>query len=244
MWIEINGIGVAAAFLAGTMSFLSPCVLPLVPAYVSYVTGRSLAGAGADRPPTFGSLGLSLCFVLGFSTVFVALGAGANALSSFLLAYRHQASLAGGAVVIVFGLITAGLLRLPWLERDLRIDVVPRGAGPAAAYLLGAAFGFGWTPCIGPVLGAILTVTAAAPSASGVMLLAVYSLGLGTPFVVATLFLGGFVSRLGAMRRIGRPLRAAAGAVMVLMGMAMVADRLGDLAFWFLATFPALSRLG
>ena len=239
---EIGGVGPAAAFAAGAASFLSPCVLPLVPAYVSYVTGRSLADP--DPPPALASLGLGLCFVLGLAAVFVALGAGAGALGSLLLAYRDQATLAGGAVLVAFGLATAGLLRPAWLARDLRPRLAPRGAGPASALLLGAAFGFGWTPCIGPVLGAILTVTAATPSASGVALLAAYALGLGAPFVLAALFLGGFAARLGAMRRAGRALRAATGAVLVLAGGAMMAGRLGDLASWLLAAFPGLSRIG
>jgi cytochrome c-type biogenesis protein len=242
--LETSGVGVLTAFVAGAISFLSPCVLPLVPGYVSYVAGRSAIDAGEGSAVDARALGLSLCFVLGFSTVFVLLGAGANALSGMLLSYRYEANLVGGSIVILFGLFTTGLVRLPWLERDVRWHATPLPSGnPAAAYLLGVAFAFGWTPCIGPVLGAILTM-AATSDASGVALLAVYSLGLGAPFVLAALFLGGFVARLRAMRRLGRGLQVAAGGVMALMGPAMITSRLSELAFWLLATFPALGRIG
>lgn len=242
--LEASGIGVLTAFAAGAVSFLSPCVLPLVPGYVSYVAGRSTAGGGDGSADAARTLGLSLCFVLGFSTVFVLLGAGANALGGFLLQHRDRANLVGGVVVILFGLFATGLVRLPWLERDVRWRAASLpGGDPAAAYLLGVAFAFGWTPCIGPVLGAILTVSATSDG-GGVALLAVYSLGLGVPFVLAALFTGGFVGRLRAMRRLGRALQLAAGGVMILMGLAMITGRLGEVAFWFLSTFPALGRIG
>lgn len=244
--LEVSGIGVLAAFAAGAVSFLSPCVLPLVPGYVSFVAGQTAtAEATAGGAPAWPRvLGLSLNFVLGFSTVFVLLGAGANALSGLLLAYRHEANLVGGAVVILFGLLTAGILSPAWLARDLRWHGGLPGGGPVSAYLLGVAFGFGWTPCIGPVLGAILTVTAARGGGGGVMLLAVYSLGLGVPFVLAALFLGGFAARLKALGRAGRVLRLVAGGVMVAVGLAMVTGRLTGFAYWLLTAFPALGRIG
>ncbi|WGF91107.1 cytochrome c biogenesis CcdA family protein [Marinivivus vitaminiproducens] len=243
--LEVSGIGLITAFLAGAVSFLSPCVLPLVPGYVSYVAGRSVSDSSGDAGGALRTLGLSLCFVVGFSTVFVLLGAGANALGDVLRAYRYEANLIGGTVVVAFGLFTAGVLRPVWLERDVRWRGISEGGGPAAAYLLGIAFAFGWTPCIGPVLGAILTVTATGNAgANGVALLAVYSLGLGVPFVLAAVCFGGFVARLRTMRRLGRTLQAAAGVVMMLMGLAMITGRLSDLAIWFLETFPALGRIG
>ena len=190
MAIDASSVGFLAAFAAGAVSFLSPCVLPLVPGYVSYVAGQSAAG----ERDSLRTLGLSLCFVLGFTTVFVAFGAGASALGFALLAHRETLNLASGLLVILFGLFTAGLLRPAWLQRELRWHGDPPGRGPVAAYLLGTAFAFGWTPCIGPVLGAILAVTASSASGKGVALLTVYSLGLGVPFVAAALFLSGFVS--------------------------------------------------
>jgi cytochrome c-type biogenesis protein len=170
----ISNIGLVTAFSAGLISFLSPCVLPLVPGYVSYISGSTLDRrnhAGASHLTT---LLLSTCFVLGFSTVFVALGATATAFSRLLLSYRYEATLVGGAIVIVFGVFMTGLIRLPWLERDVRFHGSIRGGRPFGAFLLGLAFGFGWTPCIGPVLGAILTVGALSSTAStGIVLLTV-----------------------------------------------------------------------
>lgn len=239
----VSNIGFATAFAAGAVSFLSPCVLPLVPGYVSYVAGQSVTGSTAGQA-RWRTLGLSLCFVLGFSTVFVLLGLGANALSMLLNAYRWEVNLASGMLVIVFGLFTAGLLRLPWLQRELRWHGDPPGSGPVAAYLLGMAFAFGWTPCIGPVLGAVLAVSTSSASLSGVALLAAYSLGLGVPFILAALFMGGFVGRLRTFRRAGRALQLAAGAIMVVMGAAMITGHLTMFAIFMLETFPALGTIG
>src|SRR5918992_2994502 len=147
--LELTSIGVLTAFAAGAISFLSPCVLPLVPAYVSYVAGESLNGP--EHPSTTAklpALGLSLFFVLGFSTVFMILGASATALGQLLLQYRYETNIVGGAIVIVFGLFMIGIVTFSWLQRDLRFDTDLRGGRPLAAYVLGLAFAFGWTPCI------------------------------------------------------------------------------------------------
>ena len=247
MTLELSAIGMATAFAAGVISFLSPCVLPLVPAYVSYVAGRSfgqdLAELQARRQ--LRTLGLSVCFVFGFTTVFVLLGAGANVVSSLLAAYRYEINIVSGALVIIFGLFTTGLVRPSWAQRELRWPREAPGSGPGAAYLLGMAFAFGWTPCIGPVLGAILAVSASATGgASGVALLAIYSFGLGVPFVLAALFLSGFTARMGSLRWTGRILQVFAGGVMIAMGVAMITGHLTDLAIFFLEMFPALGRIG
>ena len=247
--MEISSIGIATAFAAGVVSFLSPCVLPLVPGYVSYVAGRTISPDGLTTETTFTAavrtFGLSLCFVLGFSTVFVLLGASATAMSGLLRTHLYEANLIGGAIVIVFGLFTTGLVPMPWLDRDLRVHASPSSGGPWAAYLLGLAFAFGWTPCIGPVLGAILTLSAAnATAGSGTALLAVYSLGLGLPFILAALFMRGFMAKMKAMRRTGRVLKIVAGGVMMLMGIAMITGHLTRFAFWLLAIFPALGQIG
>ena len=245
--LDISNIGLLTAFAAGLISFLSPCVLPLVPGYVSYVAGRSViepnaGGAAALRMP---ALGLSICFVLGFSTVFVLLGATATALGRLLLAYRYELNIVGGAIVIVFGLFILGLVRPGWMERDLRFHAVLSGGRPVAAYVLGLGFAFGWTPCIGPVLGAILTVSAAsATAANGVALLAVYSLGLGVPFLIAALFTDRLATRLKAIGRIGRLLQVIAAGIMIAMGFAMITGQLPAFAFWLLETFPMLGRIG
>jgi len=247
--MEISSIGIATAFAAGVVSFLSPCVLPLVPGYVSYVAGRTISPDGFTTETGFTAavrtFGLSLCFVLGFSTVFVLLGASATAMSGLLRTHLYEANLIGGAIVIVFGLFTTGLVPMPWLDRDLRVHASPSSGGPWAAYLLGLAFAFGWTPCIGPVLGAILTLSAAnATAGSGTALLAVYSLGLGLPFILAALFMRGFMAKMKAMRRTGRVLKIVAGGVMMLMGIAMITGHLTRFAFWLLAIFPALGQIG
>jgi cytochrome c-type biogenesis protein len=207
------------------------------------MAGQSVAGATAGQV-RWRTFGLSLCFVLGFSTVFVLLGLGANALSMVLNAYRWEVNLASGVMVIVFGLFTAGLLRLPWLQREFRWHGNPPGSGPVAAYFLGMAFAFGWTPCIGPVLGAVLAVSASSASLSGAALLTAYSLGLGVPFVLAAIFMGSFVERLRTFRRAGRALQLAAGAIMVVMGIAMITGHLTLFAIFMLETFPALGTLG
>jgi len=200
-----SNIGMVTAFAAGVVSFLSPCVLPLVPGYVSFVAGD--ASAGDERNATRAAA-LAVCFVLGFATVFVLLGASATALGQVLLAYRYQLNLVGGAIVIVFGLFLIGLLRPMWLVRERRFHVAIPGGRPISAYVLGVAFAFGWTPCIGPILGAILTVSAASTTvAAGAVLLGVYSVGLGVPFVASALFVERITRKPAAIRRVGRILQ-------------------------------------
>ena len=249
MTLDLSVVGVVTAFAAGAISFLSPCVLPLVPAYVSYIAGQSLTPSEADHAiparQRLRVLFLSICFVLGFTTIFVALGAGANALSSALAVYRYEINILSGLLVILFGIFTTGLWRPAWIERDTRVQIARPGTGPVFAYLLGTAFAFGWTPCIGPVLGAILAVAASsAAGASGVLLLAIYSLGLGLPFVLAALFSSSLIGRFEKFGRSGRILQLIAGFVMIAMGFAMITGHLTDVAIWFMETFPALGQIG
>ena len=244
---EISAIAILTAFGAGIVSFLSPCVLPLVPGYISYVAGDALSHAyHADhRARRLSVLGLSFCFVAGFSTVFIALGAGATALGQLLLRYRYEANIVGGIIVIIFGLFMIGMLKLPWLQRDLRIHADIKGARPLGAYLIGLAFAFGWTPCIGPVLAVILTVSAvAATVSSGIALLGAYSLGLGLPFLATAVFTGVLLNWLKPMRRLGRWLQIGTGAGMVFMGFAMITGMLSAFGFWLLNTFPAFAAIG
>lgn len=241
---DLSLLGLATAFAAGAVSFLSPCVLPLVPGYVSFVAGRTINDEGRANP--LRTLWLSLCFVAGFTTIFVILGAGANALNMLFAPYRYQVTLLSGTLIVLFGIFTLDLWRPQWSQREFRIQVAPAGAGTIPAYLLGMAFAFGWTPCIGPVLGAILSLAASSSSGggTGIVLLGVYSLGLGVPFVLSALFLGGFVARLSKLRRVGQVLRFAAGGVMIAMGIAMMTGHLTIMAFWFLETFPSLGKIG
>ncbi len=245
--VELSSIGVLTTFAAGAISFLSPCVLPLVPGYVSYVAGESLTGVVTPETSAkrLSVLGLSLLFVLGFSTVFVVLGASATALGQLLLQYRYETNIIGGAVIVVFGLFMTGLLRLTWLDRDFRFHEHIPGGRPLGAYVLGLAFGFGWTPCIGPVLGTILTVSAASATVpQGMVLLAIYSLGLGLPFLMAAVFTGAFIARMRVMRRFGRLSQMLAGLVMVTMGIAMMTGYLSAFAYWLIQAFPGLATIG
>jgi cytochrome c-type biogenesis protein len=238
---EIAGIGVLSAFLAGMVSFLSPCVLPLVPGYLSYVAGRSVdeLSDGVAMRARLRTVGLSLSFSSGFSAVFIALGASATALGQLFQAYRSEADLIAGSIVALLGLHLIGVFRFGWLNRDWRYTGQLSGGTPAGAFVLGSAFAFGWTPCIGPILGAILTMSAATLSVGGgIALLSVYSLGLAVPFVLAATFTGFFLARMCSYRRLGRPLQIAAGSILVLMGIAMMTGTLASFGTWLLNTFP------
>ena len=233
------------AFAAGAISFLSPCVLPLVPGYISYVSGSTLDDAQDSSGSRFSTLFLSACFVSGFSSIFVALGASATAIGQALLSWRYEATLVGGAIVALFGVFMTGLIAMPWLQRELRFHSGVRAGGPLGAYVLGLAFGFGWTPCIGPVLGAILTLGAVSATASaGVALLTAYSIGLGAPFILTAAFTGRMLHRLRGMRRAGRVLHIGAGGVMVFMGIAMATGIMSVFSFWLLENVPLLARIG
>ena len=241
----MSNIGLLTAFLAGLISFLSPCVLPLVPGYLSYISGNTLAQGPVAVRGTRSTLLLSGFFVLGFSTIFVALGASATALGQLLLSFRYEATIVGGGLIVLFGVFTTGLVRVPWLEQDLRFRGEVRPGRPAGAYVLGFAFGFGWTPCIGPVLGAILTAGAlSATVTSGIGLLVAYSLGLGVPFLLSAAFADGLAQRLRTMRRAGRILQIGAGAIMIVMGVTVISGHLSLFSFWLLENFPLLQRIG
>lgn len=240
---DAAAVGVLAAFAAGIVSFLSPCVLPIVPGYVSFVAGDSFRRRRLHAQDRLAALGMSALFVAGFSAVFIALGASASLLGQWLLRYRYEANLVAGAIVIGFGLFMLGAWRwLPFLQRDLRLHPHLHGGNPVAAFVLGVAFAFGWTPCIGPVLGAILAVSAA--GTSGVGLLSAYALGLGVPFLLAALFIDRAARLTGRLRRFGAGLQAFGGLVMVAVGTAMITGRMTAFSLWILETFPALGRIG
>ncbi|KJS42321.1 cytochrome c biogenesis protein CcdA [Seohaeicola sp. SP36] len=242
---EISGVGIVAAFLGGTISFLSPCVLPLAPGYVSYIAGQPAVKSGAARSiaERVRSVVLSLWFVLGFSTVFVALGAGASLLGGMLLRWKYELGLAGGFLIVLFGLVMMGAIKIPAMMRDTRPDVKVDGGSAVGAYLLGLAFAFGWTPCIGPVLGSILAVSATS-GADGMALLAIYSAGLGMPFLIIALFTNEIAGRLKRIGPAGRWLYRISGGLMVLMGIGVMTGQISRLAFWLLETFPALGTIG
>ncbi len=243
--LESASIGFVTAFLAGVISFLSPCVLPLVPGYVSYVAGsrlEDLRDHAAERQRAFA---FAVCFVLGFSTVFVALGASATALGGALLAWKTELSYLAGALILLFGLHMAGLLPLHWLEREARVQVDLPGGRMLGAYVMGLAFAFGWTPCIGPVLAAILTVAGSEDSVSqGALLLAAYSAGLGVPFLLVAVAMKPFVALLKRIRSRFALIEKTMGVLLVLTGVAFLTGWITNMSFWLLETFPALGRLG
>jgi cytochrome c-type biogenesis protein len=243
--LEGASISFVTAFVAGVISFLSPCVLPLVPGYLSYVAGTSLETLRDSSASRLVAMVYAVCFVLGFSAVFIAFGASATALGGLLLSWRYELGIAAGVVVLLFGLHLAGLLPLHFLEREARFQAEIRGGRIGGAFLLGLAFAFGWTPCIGPVLGVILTMSAStADIGAGTALLAVYSLGLGLPFLLAALFTDVLLERLRQLSRTGRQLQRVAGVLLAVVGVLMITGRLETLAYWLLETFPALARVG
>jgi cytochrome c-type biogenesis protein len=242
---DLSLIGLLTAFAAGVISFLSPCVLPLVPGYLSFVAGTSVENLRDGAAPRARSLTLAATFVLGFTAVFVTLGASATALGSVLLSYRYELGIVAGVLVLLFGLHLLGLTPLRLMDREARFHLDLAGGRTLSAFVLGLAFAFGWTPCIGPVLGAILTLSAStADVAKGSLLLAVYSLGLGLPFLLAALFTGTLLVRLKALGRAGRNLQRAAGGLLVAMGVLMITGQLEVVAYWLLETFPSLARIG
>lgn len=237
-----------AAFVAGLLSFLSPCVLPLVPPYLCYLAGVSLDQLTGDAPTEVKRRTVffsSMTFVLGFSTVFVALGAGASAIGQFVRSYMDILSVIGGAIIIVMGLHFLGVFRINLLHRQARVEIKNHQVGPLGSYLMGLAFGFGWTPCIGPVLSVILGVAGTRETvASGAVLLAVYSLGLGIPFIAAGLFAGPFMRWMKRFRgHIGK-VEKAMGALLVVTGVLFVTGQITTIAFWMLSLFPGLATLG
>ncbi|MGI9436880.1 MAG: cytochrome c biogenesis CcdA family protein [Geminicoccaceae bacterium] len=243
--LDVSLLGITTAFAAGIISFLSPCVLPLVPGYVSFVAGSSLEDMRDGVSPRLQALLLAVTFVLGFSVVFVSLGAGATYLGSFLLTYKYELGIVAGIIVILFGLHMLGLTPLALMNSEARFHLDMPGGRALSAFLIGIAFAFGWTPCIGPVLGSILTLSMSTADVSkGAFLLAVYSLGLGVPFLLAAVFTGFLLKSLRSLGSVGRRLQQAAGGLLVVMGLLMVTGQLEVIAYWLIEAFPTLSQIG
>ena len=238
--------------LAGLVSFLSPCVLPLVPPYLGYLGGTTFEQLADEKGPERAVwrrvVLASVFFVLGFSTVFIALGASASLAGQFIQTWRTELSIAAGLVIILFGLHFLGVLRIPFLMTEKRYHADNSGATLAGAYLMGLAFAFGWTPCIGPILAAVLALAASEASlGAGVRLLAVYSAGLGIPFILAAVAIRPFLSFMQRFRRHLGLMEKIMGAVLVLTGIAFlnVIDwfSIQALGQWLIETFPGLARI-
>ncbi len=240
-------VTLAAALVAGTLSFLSPCVLPLVPPYLVYLTGTSLErlADAEDEPQVRGdTLLAALLFVAGFSTVFVTLGASASVIGAVLRAYSGELAIVAGLAIIVMGLHFLGLTPIGMLMRQKRLEIA-KPVGLWGAYLMGLAFALGWTPCIGPILAAILAVAASEETvAKGAGMLAVYSLGLGIPFIVAAFAVEPFAAFLAHFRAHLALVEKAMGGLLVLTGIAFLTGAVTQASFWLLDTFPMLGKIG
>src|SRR5687767_12299466 len=250
-----ENVTLLAAFGAGLLSFISPCVLPLVPGYLSYISGLSLdemrgtttvaggAGVGvavAASPAARRQVVLSsLAFILGFSLVFVALGAAATAVGQFLASQQAIFNRIAGTIIIVFGLHTMGVLRIEWLYQEKRVHTSRRPAGFIGAGLIGIAFAFGWTPCIGPILAAILALAGTQETVGeGVRMLGVYSLGLGVPFLATALMIDRFFAAMGRIRRHYHKIELVSGALLVIIGLLIFTNKFTVIAKWLTPYLP------
>lgn len=233
-------IGIPVAFLAGLLSFLSPCVLPLVPSYVSFITGLGMEEleAGGEEVRRV-ALAHSLLFVAGFSLVFLLLGASATYIGQLVRAHQEWIARIGGVIIILFGIYLLGVLRIPALARERRIEFQRKPVGYLGTLVVGVAFGAGWVPCIGPILGGILTLAATrADLAQGVALLGVYSLGLAVPFVLSAIALTAFLAWFGRFRRYLRYVERVAGVLLIGVGVLLVTGQFTLLAGWLVQFTP------
>ena len=231
----------AVALLAGVLSFLSPCVLPIVPPYLAYMSGISVGDVKSGRTP----LWAALFFVLGLSTVFLLLGFTVSLLGTFFLSNAQTFAQVSGLVVMVFGAHFIGVFRLRFLDRDIRLNAGDRGGSAFGAYVLGLAFAFGWTPCIGPQLGAILSLAASEASMTrGTALLAVYAMGLGIPFLLVAAFFPRLAGLMAFMKRNSERIERIMGLLLWTIGLMMLTGGFSDMSFWLLENVPFLAVLG
>jgi len=234
-----ENVSLLVAFTAGLISFLSPCVLPLIPSYMAFITGISLEELSVHenlKKVRLAVIGNSLLFILGFSSIFIALGASATFIGTFLQDNIRWFEIMGGAVVIILGLHFAGVFKLKFLEKERKFRVKSKPLGFLGTFLVGMAFGAGWTPCVGPILGSILTLAATTQDvAKGIVLLVFYSLGLGIPFFLAGILIHKFFEYFKAIRKYFRIITAAGGVLLVIVGILLISG-------YFTAMFSLLSR--
>jgi len=239
-------VSIIGAFVAGLLSFLSPCVLPLVPPYLCFLAGVSFDELSKAKDNVTASVfRTALAYVLGFTTVFVILGATASFIGQALTRHLDTLSMIAGAIIIIMGLHFLGLLRLSWLLATKRIDVERKPPGMLGGYLVGLAFAFGWTPCVGPVLAAILFLAASNDTAwQGISLLFAYSLGIGLPFLAAASFAKPFLQMMGGAKRHMHMIEKAMGGLLVETGVLFRTGQMSSMAYWLLEAFPALGTIG
>ncbi len=243
--IEVMDAGLVpamfVALLAGVLSFLSPCVLPIVPPYLAYMGGISMGEMRGDAVARRKVIVPALFFVMGLSTVFLLLGFTASAFGAFFLQNQEIFAQISGVVVIVFGLHFLGVFRIPLLDREARLDAGDRGGSAFGAYVLGLAFAFGWTPCIGPQLGAILSLAAQETSiAKGTVLLGVYAVGLGLPFLLAAIFVERSIGLMARLKPHMRMIERVMGALLLIVGLALVTGAFTNFTWWLLEVFTTL----
>lgn len=230
----MKDISFTLAFMAGVLSFLSPCVLPLVPSYVSFITGVSFEDltASTDRKRIrYLTITNSLSFILGFSAVFIALGASSSVVGRFLFEYQAWIRIIGGVIVIIFGLFVAGFLKIDFLAKDKKMYLSGKPAGYVGTFLVGMTFAAGWTPCIGPILGTILLYASSKASAFyGFKLLAVYSLGLAVPFFISSLAFNSFLSYSRKIHRYMRAIMIISGLLLIIFGIMLLTNRISELS--------------
>ena len=244
----LQDVTIWGAVFAGLLSFVSPCVLPLVPPYLGYLAGVSLeelTGESDDKAASQRVFFASLAFVAGFSTVFVILGASASYIGQFVTQHIQFLGYIAGALVIVMGLHFLGVFRIGLLYREARVHVERKPAGLIGAYVIGLAFAFGWTPCVGPILAAILFVAGSEDTvAKGATLLAAYAIGLGIPFLLAALFAKPFLGFMSRFRKHMGRVEKAMGGVLVLTGLMFITGQMAVLSYWLLETFPVFATIG
>ncbi len=243
--MDLN-VSIGAALGAGLLSFLSPCVLPLVPPYLCFITGASLDElAAGERQRTRQTMLAAIAFVLGFSTIFVLLGATASTLGQVLREQLPLLAKIAGVAIILMGIHFLGIFKINLFSREARYRHEVKPAGLLGAYAIGLAFAFGWTPCIGPVLATILAVAASTESVgNGAFLLAVYSLGLGLPFLAAAMAIDRFIGFMQCFRKHLGTVEKVMGVLLILAGVGFLTGAHQSLAFWLLETFPVLQTLG
>ena len=242
----MEGISYFYVLLAGLLSFLSPCVLPIVPGYLCFIAGTSLDKA-LDNQEVLKSniLKYAISFVFGFSTVFVLMGASATYLSALLYEYFDYLRIIGGIIIIIFGIHFTQLIQLPFLNSDTRIQINNYKPGLIGSFIVGLSFAFGWTPCIGPILGSVLSVAASSENISeGTFLLVLYSAGLGVPFIIAAYGIGTFLKFLSKIRKYIRTIEIFTGLLLILFGILILTNRIQELAFFFIKYFPFLTQIG
>ena len=239
------GLSLLIATLGGLISFLSPCVLPIVPPYLAYMAGTSPGAVMENRKVDPRVLTAAGFFVLGLSTVFILLGLAASAFGQAFMQNQTIFGYLAGFVIIMFGLHFLKLITIPFLFREARIETGASGGTPLGAYVLGLAFAFGWTPCIGPVLGAILALAAQESSVTrGVAMMAFYAAGLGIPFLLAAVFIQRFMAFSQKFKKHMARIEQAMGGLLVVVGVLLITGGFADISFWLLETFPILAQVG